>query len=132
MINKRFPPTLKSQVWQYLHNQWENKKDIKIEESEVFSLLNYDLQEKVTLYMNGAILLQMQALNPFTTSPHPECIEFISRVAFYAVVQKYAIDEYIFEVGALTQLIGRRRGQGYVFHSLRSRGSYSQEDSFLS
>lgn len=66
-----FPIGLMAEVRQFLQHQWEQKKEVKIEQAEVFSLLNWDLQEKITIYMNGVILHNVGALNMITQSSEP-------------------------------------------------------------
>jgi hypothetical protein len=60
--------------------------------------LNFDLQEKITICMNGVILHSIMAFNLFTTSNFPECDEFLNRLTFYSKIQNFAIDEYVFHV----------------------------------
>lgn len=50
--------------------------------------------------MNGVILHSISALNLFTTSIEPDCIEFMSRITFHARIENFAVDEYIFHVSA--------------------------------
>lgn len=101
MKRNSFPLELRSAIWRYLQYQWETKKQIKIEQGEVFGILNFDLQEKITICMNGVILHSISAFNLFTNSLDPECIEFMSRITFHSRIENFAVDEYIFHVRTL-------------------------------
>lgn len=54
--NKEVPSELKIKIRRYLEYWWEYKKDIKIDEKEVMAMLNENLREKLTVYLNGRIL----------------------------------------------------------------------------
>jgi hypothetical protein len=43
-------------IIRYLEYNWEEKKTIKIEEKEVYALLNDNLRDKITVCINGRIL----------------------------------------------------------------------------
>lgn len=53
LISKAIPMDIVKQINQYLHFLWESKKTMKIEEDEVMNLLNGDLRNKITVYLNG-------------------------------------------------------------------------------
>lgn len=59
------------------------KKDLKIDESEVMELLNDDLKNTITIYMNGKILKSVSAFSIFP-------LEFLSN---------FNIDENVFNEG---------------------------------
>jgi hypothetical protein len=75
-----------------LEYNFELKKDLKIEEHEVMNLLNDDLKGKITVYLNGKILKQV---NIFAEFP----LEFLSNLTFIFKKRSYALDEYVFNEG---------------------------------
>ena len=50
------PKDLQNRVRKYLEYRLECKTTIKIEEKEVMKMLNENLREKITVYLNGRIL----------------------------------------------------------------------------
>jgi hypothetical protein len=75
----------------YLEYNWEKKKQIKIEENEVYSLLNDNLRDKITVYLNGRLLHNIQVFDSFS-------IEFLSKVTFIFKKRSYTVDDLIFNV----------------------------------
>lgn len=53
LVQKNIPKDLKIKINKYLHYNWQMKKEIKIEESELMSLLNDDLKDRLTIYLKG-------------------------------------------------------------------------------
>lgn len=51
--NKDIPNDLINKINKFLSYNWDMKKQIKIEEKELMSLLNDDLKDKITIYLNG-------------------------------------------------------------------------------
>lgn len=51
--NKDIPNDLINKINKFLSYNWDMKKQIKIEEKELMSLLNEDLKDKITIYLNG-------------------------------------------------------------------------------
>jgi hypothetical protein len=47
MVTKEMPPELRMKVRRYLDYIFESKKEIKVDESEVFKLLNEGLRDKI-------------------------------------------------------------------------------------
>ena len=45
MVKKDMPPELRMKIRRYLDYIFESKKDIKVEEAEVFSMLNEGLKD---------------------------------------------------------------------------------------
>lgn len=78
-------------VRRYLDYNWQKKKDIKIDEKEVMTMLNENLRDKITVYLNGRILKSMHFLEPFG-------LDFLSDLTFYLKAQLFSIDDYIFTV----------------------------------
>ena len=56
MRYKKIPYDLRTKIVRFLEYNWEQKKSIKIEENEVYSLLNDNLRDKITVFLNGRIL----------------------------------------------------------------------------
>jgi hypothetical protein len=50
------PRDLRTKIIRYLEYNWEEKKKIKIEEGELYDLLNKNLRDKITVCLNGRIL----------------------------------------------------------------------------
>lgn len=67
---------------------WELKKLFKIEEKELNSLLNENLKGKITVYLNGQILQNIDILCNFP-------IEFLSNLTFIFNKTTYTIDENV-------------------------------------
>eukprot|EP00347_Sterkiella_histriomuscorum_P006811 403351340 len=89
MNKKSLPKDLKLKVWRYLQYVWEVKKQIKIEEEEVFKVLNQDLKEKITVCMNGFILQTIPFFESFE-------MQFVSELTFHTRKETYAMDDNIF------------------------------------
>ena len=68
------------------------KKDLKIEEEEVFSFLNEDLKSKITVFMNGKILKSVCVFSEFP-------LEFLSNLTFIFVKKSFSMEEYVFNEG---------------------------------
>ncbi len=71
---------------------FEQKKDLKIEEKEAMGLLNDDLRGKLTVYLNGKILKSVSVLSEFP-------LEFLSHLTFVLAKRSYSVDEYVFNEG---------------------------------
>lgn len=62
---------------------------MKIEQSEVFSLLNENLKDKITVSINGTILNSISLFEQFS-------IDFLSRLTFILAPRSYIVEELIF------------------------------------
>lgn len=67
------------------------KKKIKIEQEQVFGLLNENLKEKITVCMNGIVLQTIPFFESFN-------MEFVSEMTFHLRSKTYAMDDNIFVV----------------------------------
>jgi hypothetical protein len=76
MISKQIPSELRMKIRRYLEYNYEQKKIVKIDEGEVFALLNENLKEKITVYLNGRILKNMKFFEEFG-------LDFLSELTFY-------------------------------------------------
>jgi hypothetical protein len=62
---KKIPAPLRLNIRRYLEYNLEVKKICKIEESEVLSILNDNLKNKLTVYLHGRLLQNILVLNSF-------------------------------------------------------------------
>lgn len=53
LVSKQIPTDLIKKINKYLLFNWETKKTQKIEEEEIMGMLNEDLKNKITVYLNG-------------------------------------------------------------------------------
>jgi hypothetical protein len=56
MIEQQMPYDLRMKVRRYLDYVFESKKEIKIDENDVHSMLNENLNDKLQMYLKGQIL----------------------------------------------------------------------------
>ena len=56
MMKKDMPPDLKMKIRRYLDYVFESKKEIKLDEQEVLTMLNENLNDKIQMYLRGRIL----------------------------------------------------------------------------
>ena len=68
------------------------KNDRKIEEEEVMELLNEDLKNMLTVYINGKILKSVDVFELFP-------LEFLSNLTFVLRKKQYFLDDHIFDEG---------------------------------
>lgn len=94
LIAKQIPKELRDRIRRYLEYVWETKKQIKIEEKEVMAMLNENLREKITVYLNGRILKKMKFFENFG-------LDFLSELTFYFQTMMFASDEFVFQVNFL-------------------------------
>lgn len=85
---KGIPGDLKRKINRYLDYNWELKKQIKIDEEEVRSLLNKDLLDKITVFLNGRLLASVEIFENFK-------IEFLSELAFLFQKKSFSLDDNI-------------------------------------
>ena len=76
LLQKQLPADLSLKIRRYLEYIWESKKLIKIDEKEVMAMLNENLREKITVYLNGRILQKMIFLEAFG-------LDMLSELTFY-------------------------------------------------
>lgn len=81
---KKTPPDLKRKIRSYLEYTWEKKKKIKIEESEVFELLNESLSEQILCYKNAKILKSITVFIHFD-------IQFLSQLSTQSLDQETSL-----------------------------------------
>lgn len=88
LIHKEIPKDIRIKVRNYLEYVWTSKKEIKIEEQEVMEILNENLRDKLTLYLNGRILKDIKVFEDFD-------LEFLSEITFIFCQVTYMIDDNI-------------------------------------
>ena len=89
---RNIPVEIRVKIKRYLDYNFEMKKLLKIEEEEVFELLNDDLKGKMIVYLNGRLL---QSVNVFQEFP----LEFLSSLTFILNRRSITMDDYIFNEG---------------------------------
>lgn len=88
LIHKEIPKDIRMKVRNYLEYVWTSKKEIKIEEKDVMNILNENLRDKLTLYLNGRILKDIKVFEDFD-------LEFLSEITFIFGQVTYMIDDNI-------------------------------------
>lgn len=88
LIHKDIPKDIRIKVRNYLEYVWTSKKEIKIEEKDVMNILNENLRDKLTLYLNGRILKDIKVFEDFD-------IEFLYEITFIFLQVTYMIDDNI-------------------------------------
>ena len=88
---KEMPEDLRTKIVRYLEYNWELKKQYKIEESEVFSMLNTNLRDKITVQINGRILHRVIIFDNFP-------LDFLAKITFLFKKRSYIVDDAIFNV----------------------------------
>lgn len=92
---RNIPKELRLKIKRFLDYNFEMKKDLKIEEEEVFGFLNEDLKSKLTVFMNGKILKSVSVFSEFP-------LEFLSNLTFILAKKSYSMEEYVFNEGKYT------------------------------
>lgn len=108
--NKDIPNDLINKINKFLSYNWDMKKQIKIEEKELMSLLNEDLKDKITIYLNGQILYRIAALSNFK-------LDFLSQLTFILIKKSYSLnDSLVFEKDLGDELFYIVQGQVGLIH----------------
>jgi len=92
MALRNIPKDLQVKIKNYLQYNWQQKKDLKIEEKEVMDMLNDDLKGKLVVYLNGKILKNIAIFAEFP-------LDFLSNLTFIFQKESFTIDETIFNEG---------------------------------
>lgn len=61
------PNSLRSKIRRYFDYNWELRKQIKIDEDNVMSELNKDLRNKITIHLNGKLLIDIEVFQNFSS-----------------------------------------------------------------
>lgn len=88
MIRKEIPKTLRLKIRRYLEYVLNSKKTIKIDQEEVFAVLNKNLEVKMRALLNGRILKNIRVFKNFE-------IDFLSDITKQFKKQTFAIDDLI-------------------------------------
>ncbi|CDW81481.1 UNKNOWN [Stylonychia lemnae] len=91
MLSKQVPGDLRMRIRRYLEYVWESKKEIKIDEKEVMAMLNQNLREKITVYLNGRILQKMIFFEPFG-------LDLLSITTFHNVYQEGDESKHLYNI----------------------------------
>ena len=83
------PSETRMKVRRYLDFVFEQKKDIKIDESDIFKILNEALREKVHMILRGRILKKISFMEDLG-------LDFLSELASYITISSYISDDFIF------------------------------------
>ena len=65
MIAKEMPSELRIKIRRYLEYVFESMKEVKVEENEVFMLLNENLRDKINMHLRGRILKSIYFIEDF-------------------------------------------------------------------
>lgn len=86
---KEMPKELQRKVRRYLDYELDKKKEIKVEDDDVYEMLNADLQNQIKTYLRAKTISEIAFLKPFG-------LDFISELAMYFKNMTYAQDEFLF------------------------------------
>lgn len=89
MAAKGMPADLKLRVRRYLDYIFETKKDAKVDESEVFRLLNEGLRDRIQMELRGTILKKLYFIQNFG-------LDFLSELTQYFKKVTYVADDFLF------------------------------------
>ena len=92
MIHHKIPHDFRVKVRKYLDYQIEQKKMFKLEEEEVFSMLNENLILELIISLNGRMLHHTPIFKEFD-------MQFLSELTFTLQRETYSNNEFIFEEG---------------------------------
>ena len=86
---KEMPAETRMKVRRYLDYVFEQKKDIKIDEHEIFKILNEALREKVHMILRGRILKKINFMEDMG-------LDFLSELTSYLTISSFISDDFIF------------------------------------
>mmetsp|Transcript_34499 Transcript_34499/g.52793 ORF Transcript_34499/g.52793 Transcript_34499/m.52793 type:complete len:211 (+) Transcript_34499:416-1048(+) len=92
MIKQDMPYELRMKVRRYLDYIFESKKDVKVEEGDVFNLLNEGLRDKIHIHLRGRILKKINFICEFG-------LDFLSELPHYLGKASFVADDFIFMEG---------------------------------
>lgn len=91
MRQKNIPTDLRTKIIRYLEYNWELKKQVKIEDKDVFSLLGDNLRDEILLQINGIILNSIRAFEQFS-------YDFLAKISFIIKRRNFVVDDIVFNV----------------------------------
>ena len=89
MIAKEMPSELRIKIRRYLEYVFESMKEVKVEENEVFMLLNENLRDKINMHLRGRILKSIYFIEDFG-------LDFLSDLTQFFRKMTYVADDFIF------------------------------------
>lgn len=95
---KKMPKELQRKVRRYLDYELDKKKEIKVEDEDVFEMLNADLENQIRTYLRAKTISDIAFIKPFG-------LDFISELAMYFKNVTYAHDEFLFVEKDKAQII---------------------------
>lgn len=97
MMRSEMPTDLRMKVRRYLEFIMESKIKAKIDEEEIFGLLNKNLRDKVQMYMKGRLVSNIGFIKKFG-------LDFTAELTQrYLVKHTYVIEDNIFVEGDVSQ-----------------------------
>jgi hypothetical protein len=126
LIRKEIPKELRLKIRRYLEYVLNSKKSVKVDQEEVFEVLNKNLEIKMRAFLNARILKNIKVFKNFE-------IDFLSDITKQFKKQTFTVDDNIIVVSFYFLIIfeGRRCGWHYVLYCHRPCYHPSQEDSDL-
>lgn len=92
LIRKEIPKDLRLKIRRYLEYVLNSKKTLKVDQDEVFSVLNKNLEIKMRAFLNGRILKNIIVFKNFE-------IDFLSEITKSFKKQTFTVDDNIFTEG---------------------------------
>lgn len=92
LIRKEIPKDLRLKIRRYLEYVLNSKKTVKVDQEEVFSVLNKNLEIKMRAFLNGRILKNITVFKNFE-------IDFLSEITKHFKKQTFTVDDNIFIEG---------------------------------
>ena len=111
LIRKEIPKELRLKIRRYLEYILNSKKTVKVDQEEVFAVLNKNLEIKMRALLNGRILKNIKVFKNFD-------IDFLSDITKQFKKQTFALDDNIIVVifTYFKRTIGRRRWRHNVLY----------------
>lgn len=89
MIQKEVPTELRIKIRRYLEYVFDSMKEVKLEENEVFKLLNESLRDKINMHLRGRILKSIFFLEDLG-------LDFLSDLTQFFKKMTYITDDFLF------------------------------------
>lgn len=91
LIRKEIPKELRLKIRRYLEYVLNSKKTVKVDQEEVFAVLNKNLEIKMRAFLNGRILKNIKVFKNFD-------IDFLSDITKQFKKQTFTVDDNIIVV----------------------------------
>lgn len=89
MVQKEVPSELRIKIRRYLEYVFDSMKEVKLEENEVFKLLNESLRDKINMHLRGRILKSIFFLEDLG-------LDFLSDLTQFFKKMTYITDDFLF------------------------------------